>query len=123
MIKLLVLVLIISMNCWALPPYTNTINTGVTNLSDTYDTSYPQQTLTGLLYVQRFSLVNETSTAVCCDTTNPSTAVAPVSVGNIHELCVPPGTLMNWDIVNIQSNVYCRGEAPIITGKIRVQTW
>lgn len=117
-----ILILLISVQAFALPPYSVDVDTSINNLSPTYNTSFPQLALGGLTYVQRLSIVNGTAIAICCNTVNPSTSVAP-SVGDGHELCVPGNSFFSYDNVNINTNVYCRGESLVNAGKFRIQAW
>ena len=104
-------------------PYTVDIDLSMNNLASTYNISFPQLVLTDLLYVKRLTLINSSAAPICCNTVTLSKVVAP-SVGDNHELCVPSMSFLSYDNINIQSNIYCRGEVgAVAAGTLRVQTW
>lgn len=109
------------------------INCGSTNLDVNYSTSSPslQAHLTGLFLSDKptLSISNPTSARICANTVSVST-VAPTA-GNGNEHCMPPNSIMAWDLVNIPrgpANVFLRsdgtgGAASCSSGIIDVDVW
>lgn len=99
------------------------IDTSVNNLSATYNTSFPQLTLTGFHYKVHLKVANATLQWICCDTENFSTTVAPTA-GNGHEVCVAPSSTESWDTINMLTNVYCRTiGSTLTTGIWAISAW
>jgi hypothetical protein len=100
---------------------------GTNNLAATYNTSYPQKTLTlgaNSNYYTHFSILDENATGVCCDLEDSSASVAP-TVGDGHELCVAGSSYFAWDFISLNPYVYCRSASGTLSsgGTIHVQAW
>ncbi len=95
------------------------VDASVNNLGTSYNTSFPQQTMTDIAYAFRFAITNKTSGTICCNISTPSTSVAP----STDEYCAFANTVKMYDGATANKNVYCRGLTSISTGSFIVEAW
>ena len=99
------------------------VNCAVNNLGPTYNITYPQLTLTGLVNKSHLAILNNTGNTICCNSVNPSPLNPPPSGGG-NERCTPAGAYAALDFVTINANVYCRTQSGTTSsGTFAVWTW
>jgi len=118
----LALMLFVS-QAFAITPYTKDIDLSVNNLAATYNTSFPQLAISGMVYTQHFMMINTSAGAVCCNTVTQSTVAAPTALDG-HEMCIPATSFFSWDNINVHDNIYCRSKTGVLAaGILTVQAW
>jgi hypothetical protein len=109
-------------SCFAAGPNAH-INCASTSLGSTYTAVFPQLAVTGLVSKSHFSIINNTTSAVCCNLVTAS-PLNPPSSGGSEERCFPANTYAFVDFTPIAANVYCRSLSGTISdGTIDIANW
>jgi hypothetical protein len=120
-VKLLLLMLL-SLPCMADVSSAN-VALSTNNLAATYNTSYPQLALTGLVSVSHLLVFNEAATDICMNVSNASATSAPTA-GNGQEICMLANSSITLNNLGIYSNVYLRSTSGTLSsGTIRITVW
>lgn len=99
------------------------INAASTNVGSTYAATFPSLAVTGLVAKSHFSVINNTTSAICCNLVTAS-PINPPSANNAEERCFPANTYAFVDFTSISANVYCRSLTGTITdGTIDIAAW